>query len=211
MTAKKNTAREGYATVDEISAVLTRLQVLPGREASIKECANALGATFGLSAPSDQLRFQRRGTRIALRELRKAAHHCCYFARYLDEMPAEAQSALSKEMGSKQLYALQRGIGPVLKKINQAVWTMEDGPVTPGPKGRVRKRVAAEVTRQAAQIYTYLTGKRPTLPSRDGKAYGPYQAFLEDLFEVLGVDASPENQGKRSGNPPQAAKEKKDS
>jgi len=66
----------------------------------------------------------------------------------------------------------------------------------PARSGAPEKDLAALVARMVAEHYNRLTGKRPTRITRCGrsKAYGPFIELLTEIYRILGIKASPENQ-----------------
>jgi hypothetical protein len=54
-------------------------------------------------------------------------------------------------------------------------------------RGAPKKIQPRKITEVVAQHYYGLTGKKPTVPSKDGKAYGPFLELLGDIFKILGV------------------------
>jgi hypothetical protein len=68
----------------------------------------------------------------------------------------------------------------------------------PEVAGPPRKLRAPAVTQVVAEVLERLTGKPPTVlvDPRTNAAYGPFLDFLMAVFEVCGVDASPEAQAR---------------
>jgi len=65
-------------------------------------------------------------------------------------------------------------------------------------RGAPPKAQAAQIARTVAQHYYGLTGKRPTrvTPVDDGKAYSPFRKLLAEIYRLLEVNASADNQAK---------------
>jgi hypothetical protein len=63
--------------------------------------------------------------------------------------------------------------------------------------GRPRKDQAWEITKMTAETFYRLTGGAAHPNTKDGKAYGPFLDLLTEVFNILGVDASPESQARR--------------
>lgn len=63
-------------------------------------------------------------------------------------------------------------------------------------RGAPKKIQPRKIARLVAQHYYALTGKKPTAPSKDGKAYGPFVELLNAVYRILGVEASAESQTK---------------
>jgi hypothetical protein len=70
----------------------------------------------------------------------------------------------------------------------------------PARTGAPQKQLALRVACTVAEHYYALTGKKPTriTPCEGGKACGPFVAFLTEIFKLLGIKASAENQAKAS-------------
>lgn len=59
---------------------------------------------------------------------------------------------------------------------------------------------------EAAHVFEFISGERPTMryrtrPTGSGAwkgAYGPYYEFLEKIFKIRGIQASPENSGREA-------------
>ena len=64
--------------------------------------------------------------------------------------------------------------------------------------GQPKKVQPRQIALVVARHYNGLTGKAPTVPSKDGKAYGPFMGLLKKVYEIIGVDASAEAQAKNA-------------
>jgi hypothetical protein len=69
--------------------------------------------------------------------------------------------------------------------------------VVPRIKGAPVKVHPAKIARVVADHYCGITGENPTVPKKDGKAYGPFLALMTDVFRILGVRASPLSQAEK--------------
>jgi len=54
--------------------------------------------------------------------------------------------------------------------------------------GAPQKAQPRKTARVVAQHYYALTGRKPTVPKKDGKAYGPFLELLRTVFEILGIN-----------------------
>jgi hypothetical protein len=61
-------------------------------------------------------------------------------------------------------------------------------------KGAPEKRQERAIALMVAQHYYGLTGKKVTVPKKDGVAYGPFVELLTEVYNALGVCASAEAQ-----------------
>jgi hypothetical protein len=97
-----------------------------------------------------------------------------------------------------------------LKQLRFGLWTLHAAadlagvPVISKPKKTQEGKIALAV----AQIYHGQTGERPTVRTKDGVAYGPFLDLLRDVYEILEVAASPEDQARRVAKQWRAGKEK---
>ncbi len=60
-------------------------------------------------------------------------------------------------------------------------------------KGRPRKEWAFNVAAYSVHSYQRLTGRPPTILTREGVAGGPFVFFLDQLFTAIGIEASAES------------------
>jgi hypothetical protein len=58
-------------------------------------------------------------------------------------------------------------------------------------KGRKKVSDVANFALEAAKIYTFMTGRRPTLINDGGQTYGVFLDFLTKLFAIFKVNSSP--------------------
>lgn len=104
----------------------------------------------------------------------------------LDKLPDVAVDAL--DIPSDDLESLKRTLRILHVCATHAEATQ---------KGAPEKRQARRIAKFLAMQYFQWTGKTPGMPKKDGEYYitkGSFPDLLTDVFDVLGVDASPQSQ-----------------
>jgi hypothetical protein len=120
--------------------------------------------------------------------------------RALEDLAAATERALeafdSLPQSARDALYLREDLPP-LKQLRFALQTLHLAaalaakPKAPGPGAPPR-----EIARAVARHYEQLTGKRPTVGTKDGVAYGPFLNIMREVFAILGVDASAEVQAR---------------
>ena len=97
-------------------------------------------------------------------------------------------------------------LADLLNKLADAAQSVATAKVIPtGKIGRPTSSAADDFVVYICKEYERLTGNRPTLRVRDGKAAGPILDLVKDVFDALRIDASPEatiRRVKATGYPP---------
>lgn len=165
---------------------------------------------------SDALRFRKVGTPKAASLLAELRDKLVQVAQAIDTLPIEGQAALNeavKAIAARRVANEAKGqfslrdhapdplafavtATVMAEATTAALDAVQAGPQTHGHKPP--KRFAAAVADRAVLLFEQITGKTAgvtTDPVGAGhKAGGAFLAFVTDLFEVLGIDASPESQ-----------------
>ena len=119
---------------------------------------------------------------------------CKKLVDHADQMQTTAVYRLSSE--GINFPDLRSKLDTASEYAEHALSSVEDAAEVQESHGRPRKQAAQRVTECAADCYTALTGKAPTftVSPRNSAVSGRWIAFLEDTFEVLNIDESPESQ-----------------
>lgn len=194
--------------------ILPAVQALPRRDGlsddDIDRAAFDASAFLVFHVGGDIARSRKVGTQKAARLLGELSNHLTSLAREIDRLPAEAQAALADAViaidarrvaneaaGRDSLrdhaphplaFAVTAEV--MASAAGAAQKTIEAGPQAQGRKQP--KRAAAAVAKRAASLFEAVTGKSATVATNDGKAYGPFLAFVGAVFDALYIDASPE-------------------
>jgi hypothetical protein len=108
--------------------------------------------------------------------LKKARAHILKAAKAIKGVTPEAAFQMGLSWGA--LAAIQVGLEEAAKRAKPAL-------------GTPRKDQARRIAEVAAGHYWALTGKKPTVPKREGEAYGPFLDLVTAVFKILEVKASP--------------------
>lgn len=147
-------------------------------------------------ARTDGVNSYRKGKNNALEELRKLHDHLFSVGTQLRELSTEASMALFAELGREGKEKIEHALDTLTRASGNAQFEIRKAPYTPAKEGRPKKDAPALVADIAVRIYEDLSARRATIPTRDNKAYGPFLAFLTQLFLVLGINGSPEAAGR---------------
>lgn len=129
----------------------------------------------------------------ALAELRKTSDG---LLAVLDLLPPEAAAAL--DMSQKTLPDLRLKLRVLSEEAKAARIVRKAGPP--------EKVQATKIARAVAVHYYHFMGRNPSVPKREGKAYGPYLNLLSKIFKILELKASAESQAEkvvRNWQPPE--------
>jgi hypothetical protein len=118
--------------------------------------------------------------------LRKLAQSAGRTIKVLDGLPEDALAALNYRPGALRTLHIQLRILHAAAK-EAKVETRRSPPTKPQ---------ARKIARVVAQHYSRLTGKEPTVPAKDGKAYGPLLKLLQAVYRILDIKASAESQAR---------------
>jgi len=128
------------------------------------------------------------------KQLEKFRALCKKLVDHADQMQTTAVYRLSSE--GIDFPDLRSKLDTASEYAEHALSSVEDAAEVQESCGWPRKQAAQRVTECAADCYTALTGKAPTFTfsPRNPAVSGRWIAFLEETFEVLNIDESPESQ-----------------
>lgn len=186
----------------QITDVLRKLPVLPHMDHYVPVAARLLihNDQYVLK-PAD---YRLRGDKAAIRELTKLAEHLTAAQTILDNLSDQARDALHGELPgifNQRYYEMvpERTLRGLDSLARSARTKLEAKPVKESARP-AQKRHAATIAAIAVGVYEMLTGEKAgitTDPIRRGHPRsGKFLDFVTDLFDALGVDASPEAQAK---------------
>jgi len=201
--------------VSEVEAVLARLPVLEDRRDAVATEADSIRLVHALYITREVPNAQAGGATKAERELAELHDALLRVAHRLHGLPKEAHDALGQarddiaarrqENEASGIFDLSdrcpqpskfRVAATVLAEAAEAAQARVSAGDGGKGGGRPMKKAAPAVARQARRSYETLTGERATVITRHGRAEGPFIAFLGDLFDALGIEASPETQAR---------------
>lgn len=139
----------------------------------------------------DRNEGRKRGKNKSLIELRKLAKLTDDLGAHMSELGTEASFALKDRLTREGVARIVEALGTLHDASASAHAAISDARYTPAPQ-TPKKTARLFVAGQARSIFENLTGKRATISTRDGKAYGPFLEFLSKLFTILQIDGSPE-------------------
>jgi hypothetical protein len=185
--------------LQQMEAAIRKLPILPDKEPFVPEAAAlvATSAYFCMDA------LPPRGDAAAIRELDKLAKHLAATIDCLNNFPEEAFQALRDEPDGLEA-DLEFGdeimaLTLFRRRALLAKARLEAKPVKKGG-GRRPDYKAADVAERALGCFEALTSKPAGVSTNPwtSERGGPYLRFLTDVFNVLGMKASPEAQAKRA-------------
>ena len=149
------------------------------------------------------------GRQSTIKELDVLAKKCEGLTECLESLHGPAIDALA-EAGFSDRHLL-------LKLASQAYISTQRADVSNVPesqgKGRPEARLSSGIARILAFNYQELTGNKPTINvdpySHGHKAYGPFLDFVKDVFNALGVRASPEASAREAIEATRESRDKK--
>ena len=172
---------------EKIASVLERLPVLEERRSRISDRANRLAWVFELSSAFNERPAARSaGEKKAAAEVDKLAALAIEFANHVDRMH---RNSLAVFEGGDCWHPMV---------LANQLWKLASVAAQPPPQPKdkkPRKARAADTAKKALIAYELLTGEPATIrvPSLGGKAGGPYLTLLDELFDVLEIQASAEH------------------
>jgi hypothetical protein len=199
----------GTTVLDKLKEALVRLPVLLEQRQHIPDCAQSLAIAAALFAVRDAPRARVGGSKKARAELEilveltidlnnhvQSLHGdtLAYIREQAEQLIGHPPRRLADEplQVADDLLRLAIAADRAHKKLARADEQL------PGPGGWTHR--AKAVTEKAARIFERLTGEKATVRSRavdtpasSGKRhedYGPFRDFLQEIFDVLNIDAS---------------------
>lgn len=191
-------------TSDPVMKILESLPVLTERSDRLKSEALRIEITATLAGLNDRPCRRKGGSKKAIQSLETLIPLLGKSINHFRDMPSEAHDALEHEVTRIQKVQSQtRGwrltanpniidmqMLSLAKIALAAVEELKGTDITRSSKPS--KTAAWEVAKQAKYTYQTLTGKRATVATKDGKAYGPFLDFVANIFRATGIKASPE-------------------
>jgi hypothetical protein len=183
----------------------TTRELIPQIRAVLKK--HAAGATpYDLNRYSESIACQyvigwtsrligsRRGTAPALKNLAGACKKIISAAKAIERLGPDEIIALRNSRNAPTPADMLSTLFALNEHIVSAYRQLSGEPERPTRKGRPPDVVVREMTEYLGKIYEWLTGKIPTRSTdRDtGAPEGKFDAFLIDVFNVLGIDANTE-------------------
>lgn len=185
------TTKPDGTTIENITAALLALR--DGVEPDLaSRWANAIGLIAYL---------ERKGptaTRVSLKtcivELEALAKSSWIFVDALNKLHAPAEMAVAAALGDRRRFAdFQYDQIRKAKAIYTARDTLRRAEAWPSPPSlNPTDRAAGKITSAVADAFLEVTGRRPTISTRDGRATGPFIQFLGLVFFEVGHKASAE-------------------
>jgi hypothetical protein len=138
----------------------------------------------------------RRGTEPALRTLEKVHRLIEKLADAIIDLPPDARLALRKQETdiAAMLDLISSGLNaPIVGAYESLESSDENQKIAPKPH-RPPDPVVEAITKRAAQFFEAVKGQKPTrsVDSVSHLAVGNFGRFLTDLFNGLGITASPD-------------------
>lgn len=183
---------KGRNQVARMEEVLRALPLAKGKEADVGMWAQqlAMGSLFLVNdLPRANLTTPAKA-RAEIRRLGKLAHQ---LASHILTMHANSLDVIRKQKPRKDPLMIFDDLKSIVDLEEKARALVSSVPSLTTAKGRPKKRNAGEVARIAGDAYRSLTRKEPTVSTKDGVAYGPFLEFLDQILNVLDVDAKPEH------------------
>jgi hypothetical protein len=176
----KSTDAEIIAALEDLFRKLPADQPHDGPGIPYLQAVDDIGRQLLLMAPS-RARRRTLTPKKAQTELLKATSR---LFKVLDLTPAETLKSL--DFPNNALRQLRMG----LVMFHRAALIHK----AKSKLGAPTKSRPAEIAAVVSQHYYGITGKKPTVPRRENKAYGPFLELLKTVFEILDVSASAEAQ-----------------
>lgn len=114
--------------------------------------------------------------------------------QFVDHRPGKLQSV---DIVASNIGFLQKIIADA---VSAALASGNSSAATSRKRGAPRKRSAGILTLALYDSFTSLTGKVPTVSTNRAtdEKYGPFLAFVSDVFTYLEIDASPANMARQA-------------
>jgi hypothetical protein len=187
------------ATVEKVAGLLRRLPLKNGAEQHIPMAALILveWARLPRGRPT-------RGDKAAVRELAKVAKHLREALSVIENLSAEASYELGNvplDANDVLLHSLRtRDVPRLVANLEKRALLAKEWLETKSSKRPARRpeNIAARLTAVALLgFYEEFTGNKATVtvyPNRDNARGGMFVDLVADVFEVLGIRASPSSQ-----------------
>ena len=88
--------------------------------------------------------------------------------------------------------SIANAIPDISEDAPSVITAFSEGPKFDRSNNKPKKTAAARTAEKCFDVYEELSGKLATVPSKDGKAYGPFLSFVTGTFDALEIVASPE-------------------
>lgn len=119
------------------------------------------------------------------KSLKKLAGAAAGMAEALAEISPVAAHAMNYKLSQIAMFRFK------LQALRESAANAANMAVTRGAPEKKQPRAIAEVV---AVHYWAITGKKPTVPKKEGVAYGPFLELMTAIFEILEINASPQSQ-----------------
>lgn len=129
----------------------------------------------------------------ARKEIERLAEVCFELGKHVEAMHSDALRALERACCKPHPLLLVDTLKDVIRAACNA---LDEGDFPDPQVGAPEKRYEKSVADKLLRTYQQLTGRKATVPSRDGKAYGPFLDFLADVMPLLGISRGFESQAR---------------
>lgn len=188
---------------DEISDLL--MKAFPAVDpAYVSKLATPIAGRAVSSKPAEHNVSRSKGKAATLVEIETMQKRAILLIESLDgdKIGTEAHQMIHKHL---QWQADIDGILPIMKTIAALInaSTAAHDTISQWPensalksKSKPKKFASRGVAVSLARAYEKLSGTKATIPTNDGRAYGPFLELLTEVFAITGIDASPEAAGR---------------
>ncbi|MGI8704958.1 MAG: hypothetical protein ACR2JJ_04055 [Sphingomicrobium sp.] len=129
----------------------------------------------------------------ARKEVERLAELCFDLGKHIQAMRSDALRPLERAGCKPHPLALVDTLKDVIRAACDA---LDEGHFPAPQHGAPEKRYEKSVADKLLRTYQHFTGRKATVPSRDGKAYGPFLDFMADVMPLLGIRSGFESQAR---------------
>lgn len=183
--------RPGAPKELELAAIMQRLAPDSDRN-DVERFAHSLAVAAVIEKAGEGASHGRKGKNRALVEMRQLNERALALLCHMDDLDPLSAFVLEKEL-TKDGRDIRQAMENLCALANASVVThaaIREQPHIASRRGRPEKTAGKAIARDAGRYFELLTGKPPGRSVRGSRAGGPFLAFLQEIFDVLGIDAS---------------------
>jgi len=172
----------------DIEAVFRSLPLRAGIDERLGHTVALLGRIATANPPPDTA-FRRVGRRQCEAELRALANAAEMLVKAIDSLHEPTILALA---APSIVWLARGGLRRLAQQAANAARQADVNRVPLNCPRQPQNRRSPLVASYLAKEYETFTGKRPTVRTRNGAAYGPFLELVRDVFRAMSIDDSAE-------------------
>lgn len=175
----------------ELAAIMQRLA--PDFDPSdVERFAHSLAVAAVLAKAGEGALRGRKGKNRELIEMRQLNERALALLRHMGDLDPLSAFVLKRELTKvgRDIRQAMENLCALANASVSAHAVISEQPYRSSRAGRPGKSAGKAIAREAGQYFEALTGKPPGRAVRDGRPCGAFPQFLEEIFDVLGIDAS---------------------